>query len=227
VIPIFPTLFPLRYPLPLFLCLLSPLFPTLSPQTLTIDPTLGFPSSPPSEEASSTGSKNLEVRFHLRNHTIFSCVLGGLGLGSNSNVHKPKKGRGTVHNSPRHRAMASLIYLLVDNILFLEPLEQHMPLMGFLHEVSLLQLSGGGESPQKTRYKEVDWLIFLNQPWIILLHETMDSKDNATWILEALLASWKFLCTDAYGRFGGLGVGWNPRLEKKINSWALDLLILW
>jgi hypothetical protein len=43
-----------------------------------------------------------------------------------------------------------------------------------------------------------------------------------TKMLEALIPSWNFIGSNSFGQSGGLAIGWNTRLVKVTNSWALD-----
>jgi len=62
----------------------------------------------------------------------------------------------------------------------------------------------------------------LNHPTIILLQETMAEEALVTKMLEALIPSCNFIVSNSFGRSRGLAIGWNTRLVKVINSWALD-----
>ena len=68
-------------------------------------------------------------------------------------------------------------------------------------------------------------MITLLSPQIILLQETMGSRDLVKEALESWLPGWAFEAVDAAGRSGGVAIGWMSTIIRCENFWGFHGVI--
>ena len=94
-----------------------------------------------------------------------------------------------------------------------------MPLMVFLYEYYVLQLSWVGEPSKKSSLQR---LIDFNRPNVVLLQETLGLNEEVSCILETLLPGLQFVAVDVRDRSSGLALGWNLKSCRCDGVWSFS-----
>ena len=60
----------------------------------------------------------------------------------------------------------------------------------------------------------------MHKPDIILLQETLGTKEEVSRVFSSISSSFTFLAQSAKGHLGGLAIAWNPTMLHCENSWG-------